>query len=208
MIVVVASIPSSLPSAPNLYATNLAFILFNFSHRRRKLDISKYPRHKVILFQFPRCPYAPSLSPFALKLETYLRMANIPYQVRVDILSLLEHYYDVMMGAMAFQINRLFRRRSKKTSKLRVTGLCGGNSPVTGEFPSQREMFPFDDVISFVVNSIVTFYHRLSVTFLLFPYLCNISPCPLCPYICIPTKLVPIEGGRCYNRDVGRYIFM
>ena len=25
----------------------------------------------------------------------------------------------------------------KKTSKLRVTGLCAGNSPVTGEFPAQ-----------------------------------------------------------------------
>ena len=35
-------------------------------------------------------------------------------------------------------LNRLFRCRSKKTSKIRVTGLCGGNSPVTGEFPSQR----------------------------------------------------------------------
>ena len=50
------------------------------------------------------------------------------------------------MGAMASQItsvtivyswNRLFRRRSKKTSKLRVTGLCAGNSPVTSEFPVQ-----------------------------------------------------------------------
>ena len=35
-------------------------------------------------------------------------------------------------------LNRLFRRRSKKTSKLRVTGLCVGNSPGTGEFPAQR----------------------------------------------------------------------
>ena len=35
-------------------------------------------------------------------------------------------------------LNRLFRRRSKKTCKLRVTGLCEGNSPVTGEFPAQR----------------------------------------------------------------------
>ena len=26
----------------------------------------------------------------------------------------------------------------KKTSKLRVTGLCAGNSPVAGEFPAQR----------------------------------------------------------------------
>ena len=34
--------------------------------------------------------------------------------------------------------NSSFRRRSKKTSKLRVTGLCAGNSPVTGEFPAQR----------------------------------------------------------------------
>ena len=34
--------------------------------------------------------------------------------------------------------NCLFRRRSKKTSKSRVCGLCEGNSPVTGEFPSQR----------------------------------------------------------------------
>ena len=31
----------------------------------------------------------------------------------------------------------LFRQRSKKTSKLRVTGLCAGNSPVTSEFPAQ-----------------------------------------------------------------------
>ena len=34
-------------------------------------------------------------------------------------------------------LNCLFRRRSKKTSKLRVTGLCGANSPGTGEFPAQ-----------------------------------------------------------------------
>ena len=35
-------------------------------------------------------------------------------------------------------LNSLFKRRSKKTSKLRVTGLCKGNSSVTGEFPSHR----------------------------------------------------------------------
>ena len=34
-------------------------------------------------------------------------------------------------------LKRLFRRRSNKTSKLRVTGLRAGNSPVTGEFPVQ-----------------------------------------------------------------------
>ena len=35
-------------------------------------------------------------------------------------------------------LNRLFRHRSKKISKLRVTGLCAGNSPVTDEFPAQK----------------------------------------------------------------------
>ena len=48
-------------------------------------------------------------------------------------------------------LNSLYRRRSKKTSNLRVTGLCEGSSPVTGEFPAQRvvtrKMLPFDDVI-------------------------------------------------------------
>ena len=37
-----------------------------------------------------------------------------------------------------FLFYRLFRRRSKKIPKLRVTGLWAGNSPVTGEFPAQR----------------------------------------------------------------------
>ena len=55
-------------------------------------------------------------------------------------------------------LNRLFRHRSKKTSKLRVTGLCEGNSPLTGEFPAHKgpvtwKMFPFDDVIIFTVRN-------------------------------------------------------
>ena len=48
-------------------------------------------------------------------------------------------------------LNRLFRRRSEKTSKLRVTGLCAGNSPGPVNSPHKgpvtRKMFPFDDVI-------------------------------------------------------------
>ena len=46
-------------------------------------------------------------------------------------------------------LNRLFRRRSQKTSKLRVTDLCTGNSPVNSphKWPVTRKMFPLDDVI-------------------------------------------------------------
>ena len=54
------------------------------------------------------------------------------------------------MDAMASEItsvsivysNGLLRYRSKKTSKLRVTGLCEGNSPWTGEFPAQKAVNP------------------------------------------------------------------
>ena len=60
----------------------------------------------------------------------------------------LRHYNDVIMGAMSSQItsltivySRLFRCRWMKTSKLRVTGLCAGNSPVTSEFPAQRASY-------------------------------------------------------------------
>ena len=34
-------------------------------------------------------------------------------------------------------LSRLYRRRSKKISKLCVIGLCVGNSPETGKFPAQ-----------------------------------------------------------------------
>ena len=53
------------------------------------------------------------------------------------------HYNDGIMRAMASQITSLtiiystVYSGAKKTSKLRVTGLCEGNSPVTGEFPAQ-----------------------------------------------------------------------
>ena len=36
-------------------------------------------------------------------------------------------------------LNRLFRRRSKKTSKLRISGLCEGNSPGTTQMASNAE---------------------------------------------------------------------
>ena len=56
------------------------------------------------------------------------------------------HYNNVIMSTMASQITKghhcllkcWFRRRSKKTSKLLITGLCAVNSAVTGEFPTQK----------------------------------------------------------------------
>ena len=61
---------------------------------------------------------------------------------------------------------RLFRRRSKKTSKLRVTVFCEGNPPVTGGFPSQRTINTFDYVTMRLLRMKlggICIYYRLSI---------------------------------------------
>ena len=67
------------------------------------------------------------------------------------------HYSDVVMSVMVSQITGVsivystICSGADQNTKPRVTGLCEGNSPVTGEFPAQRacnaEKFQFDDVI-------------------------------------------------------------
>ena len=55
------------------------------------------------------------------------------------------HYNDVINGCDGVSnhqphdcfLNRVFRHRSKKTTKLHVTGLCAGKSQEAGEFPAQ-----------------------------------------------------------------------
>ena len=58
--------------------------------------------------------------------------------------------------------NRLFTHRSKKTSKLRVTGLCAGNSPELGEFPAQRASNAEIGSIWWRHHEINTFVYRLT----------------------------------------------
>ena len=69
---------------------------------------------------------------FGCSTGTLLKGVCIPLQWR-------HNGHDSISNHQPYEcfLNRLFRRRSKKTSKLRVTGLCAGNSPETGEFPAQ-----------------------------------------------------------------------
>ena len=73
------------------------------------------------------------------------------YQTQLVLCSSLDsihkhHYNDVINERDGISnhlphdclLNCLFRHRSKKASKLHITGLCEGNSPVTSEFPAQR----------------------------------------------------------------------
>ena len=111
------------------------------------------------------------------------------------------HYSDIIMSAIAISnhrrldclLNRLFRHRSKKTSKLRDAGLCEGipsvNCPLWGESSGDRWFFPhkepvtqkmflFDGVIM-AENILITFtaIERGSNTNLIgniYAYLCKI----------------------------------
>ena len=60
----------------NFLQTKISFCYFY-----SKKTNNDYPKGTVILHQTGRGPFAPSLSPFTVKLETYLRIAKIPYKV-------------------------------------------------------------------------------------------------------------------------------
>ena len=63
----------------------------------------------------------------------------------------ISKFFILTIAALKRQIIWAEKQVSWVTLKLRVTGLCAGNSPVTGEFPHKwpitRKMLPLDDVI-------------------------------------------------------------
>ena len=76
-----------------------------------------------------------------------------PFDILMSLTAVVLNVHDITMTsywawwrlkspASLCSLKCLCRRRSKKTSKLYVTGLCEGNSPVTGEFPARRGSEP------------------------------------------------------------------
>ena len=83
-------------------------------------------------------------------------------------------------------LNRLYRHRSKKSSKRRVTGLCAGNSTGTGEFPAQ--------MASSAENVSIWWRHHNAET----QWLINV------PVICVITSLgIGLSPGRCQPYFIG-----
>ena len=101
-----------------------------------------------------------------------------PVSVR-SFTNMSAHYSDVMMSEMASQITGVsiayltvcFRRRSKKTSKLRVTGLCEGNSQVIGEFPTQMASNAENVSIWWRYHKTFWFEHQMLIFSLLHLYI-------------------------------------
>lgn len=58
--------------------------LYLFINRRKRVQLDIYKKDfeadKVYLYQFPSCRTITTISPFALKLETFLRWKEIPYE--------------------------------------------------------------------------------------------------------------------------------
>ena len=67
----------------------IAFIKI-YIRRKQEKKRKSYPKNVVVLHQFPT-EQRPSLSPFCLKLETWLRMADIKYEVCFEIYFLFNY---------------------------------------------------------------------------------------------------------------------
>ena len=98
-------------------------------------------------------------------------------------------------------LNRLFRHRSKKTSKLCITGLCEGNSLVTSEFPEQRpvtqKMFPLPSCyMHFQVKTVVSLLSHVWY----FPIYQCLLDFSWPPETCVsPLETVPVQGVKWYS---------
>lgn len=81
-----------------MYNTRIVlFFCFGFDRKQQEID----SKDAIILHQFARPNNGvPSLSPFCLKMETYLRMADLPYQVLVCkyVLSTWQQYWLARQG--------------------------------------------------------------------------------------------------------------
>jgi hypothetical protein len=65
-------------------AAGLTYAVYKYIKRQKRINKRKaYPKDVVILHQFPRGARAPSVSPFPIKLETWLRITGIKYQVLI-----------------------------------------------------------------------------------------------------------------------------
>ena len=90
-----------------------------------------YNRHRVGCI--------PRLRWFLVEIATVCPVVSHLNPLLVVPLRWRHHEHDSVSNHQPYHclLNCLFRHRSKKTSKLRVIGLCVGNSPGTGEFPAQ-----------------------------------------------------------------------
>ena len=102
-------------------------------------------------------------------------------------------------------LNRLFRRRSKETSKLHATGFCEENSPVTGKFLAQKASNTENVSIwwCLIAGSLIFLF----VTVLILQHYHMVQSFEQCWYLTGPTKavLAPVQyecEEPCFDRKI------
>ncbi|XP_060064256.1 failed axon connections homolog isoform X2 [Ylistrum balloti] len=78
---VLADLPVAVKVAGGVVLTGAVLTGVWKGFRSRRTIRKEYPRDTIVIHQIGRGPYVPSLTPFAIKLETYLRLEGIPYEV-------------------------------------------------------------------------------------------------------------------------------
>lgn len=60
-----------------------------------------YEKDVIYLYQFSRTPVLPSMSPYCLKVETWLRLAGLKYEVSPMALNVIEPFQDGATGGQS-----------------------------------------------------------------------------------------------------------
>ena len=107
-------------------------------------NLSRYPfllyRASYLLSLCPQVIFVMPVSWFANPIKITSRSNTSNFKIATSGMS-WQWRHNERDGVSNIQpheclLNRLFKRRSKKTAKLCVIGLCAGNSQVTGDFPA------------------------------------------------------------------------
>ena len=97
----------------------------------------------------------------------HMQMAYRKYALSLYICKSLQWRHNEHNGISDHQphdclLNRLYKRRWKKTSKFGVTGLWARNSPVTGEFPAQGAINYLSLVSNGQINNIAALFEVMT----------------------------------------------
>ena len=143
--------------------------------------------------------------PVRYNLLVFLKVAPVPLrkpwdypsasEVSLNTLQWRHNEHECVSNHRRFDylLNRLFRGRSKKISKLYATGRCEGNPPVTGGFPSQRA--------SNAENVSIWWRHHVGVIWKLLLNLCEFLPPQRHHFVNIPMTSGQIT---CYHSATRR----
>ena len=130
--ILLSTCPSVRPwteSCPLCISTNTSRIRFIFTHLINPLIELQSVCRELIFSKIQKCIFWPNY--FTSWLSTWC--SGLSWQWRHNGPDGVSNHQPHDCS-----LNHLFRRKWKKKSKLPVTGLCAGNSPVTSEFPTQK----------------------------------------------------------------------